>query len=378
MHARLCNPVWLFLSLTFFSPLLLVLGRAWLVGLGALCAFSIFERWPRELPPWLARWVLQLLGIVLMVPCTAFFAYWVSAGGSFDFLRDELRLAGVMSYSVVGIMSAPWIALAAMLRQREAFACDQQTAFALERSKLEREALDARMRLLQAQVRPHFLFNTLANVQALVDTGSPKASQVLGTLIAYLRASVPVLDEPFTTLGDEIALRVPISILCTDVHMPGLSGMDAAHAMGRRAHVVFVTAYDQYAVRAFAEGALDYLVKPVEETRLRDTIERLKLRVQTAAPALNTEELLPQLAEKLRPVSAPAPLRWIRASVGNALHLIPVDAIDFLRSDDRYTLVAWHDANGAAAEYLLPLPSLSSMSWRSPAPIPLHAWPSRA
>lgn len=60
-----------------------------------------------------------------------------------------------------------------------------------------------------------------------------------------------------------------------DVHMPGLSGMDAAHAIGRRAHVVFVTAFDQYAVRAFTEGALDYLVKPVEGARLADTVDRL-------------------------------------------------------------------------------------------------------
>lgn len=141
-----------------------------------------------------------------------------------------------------------------------------------------------------------------------------------------------------------------------DVHMPGLSGMDAAHAIGRRAHLVFVTAFDQYAVRAFAEGALDYLVKPVEVERLHDTVARLKLRLQTAAPALNTEALLQQLAERMRPAAAPAALRWIRASVGQALHLIPVDAIDYLRSDERYTLVAWHDGHGMQAEALIRTP----------------------
>jgi LytS/YehU family sensor histidine kinase len=108
--------------------------------------------------------------------------------------------------TMTGIFFAPWIALSAMLRQREAFARDQETAFERERSKLEREAIDARMRLLQAQVQPHFLFNTLANIQALVDTGSPKASEVLGSLIAYLRASVPLLNEPFSKLGDELDL----------------------------------------------------------------------------------------------------------------------------------------------------------------------------
>src|SRR5204863_7935464 len=82
----------------------------------------------------------------------------------------------------------------------------QALAFDLERSELERQALDARLRLLQAQVAPHFLFNTLANVQALVDTGSPQASAVLKSLVAYLRAAVPRLDETATTLGQELQL----------------------------------------------------------------------------------------------------------------------------------------------------------------------------
>lgn len=147
-----------------------------------------------------------------------------------------------------------------------------------------------------------------------------------------------------------------------DVHMPGLSGLDAAHAIGRRAHVVFVTAFDQYAVRAFTEGALDYLVKPVEAVRLADTIERLQQRLQRAEPALNTGELLDQLAARLQPRASTPPLRWIRATIGQALHLIPVEDIDFLRSDERYTLVAWHAANGTAAEALIrtPLRELAS------------------
>ena len=188
------------------SPALLVLGRVWLVGLFALLAFSLFERWPRTLPSWLARWVLQLLGVLAAVPIAALMAYWITTGGNFGFLQNQLRLAGFGILTVTGILFAPWIALGAMVRQREAFARRQQLSFALERSELERQALDARMRLLQAQVQPHFLFNTLANVQALVDTGSPKASQVLGILIAYLRAAVPLLDAPFSTLQDELAL----------------------------------------------------------------------------------------------------------------------------------------------------------------------------
>ena len=104
------------------------------------------------------------------------------------------------------MLFAPWIALGAMVRQREAFARHQALAFELERSQLERSALDARLRLLQAQVAPHFLFNTLANVQALVDAGSAQASGVLESLIAYLRAAVPRLHEQATTLGQELEL----------------------------------------------------------------------------------------------------------------------------------------------------------------------------
>src|SRR3989442_15231693 len=79
------------------------------------------------------------------------------------------------------------------------------------------------------------------------------------------------------------ALRPDVCFL--DVHMPGLSGIEAAHHIGRRAHLVFVTAYDQYAVEAFAQGVLDYLVKPVEQGRLAETGARLRDRLQAAQPA---------------------------------------------------------------------------------------------
>lgn len=193
-------------SLSSQSSTMLVVGRAWVVGLSALSAFSLIEHWPRHLPAWIGRWVLQIIAVVVAMPFGALLAYWLTTGRNFMFLQDQMRVAGLAGLIVTGLLFGPWIAFGAMVRQREAFARSQQLAFALERSQLERQALDARMRLLQAQVQPHFLFNTLANVQALVDTGSPMASQVLGTLIAYLRAAVPRLDQPFSTLGEEIAL----------------------------------------------------------------------------------------------------------------------------------------------------------------------------
>jgi len=144
-----------------------------------------------------------------------------------------------------------------------------------------------------------------------------------------------------------------------DVHMPGLSGVEAAHRIGSRAHLVFVTAYDDYAVEAFAQGVLDYLVKPVEPARLAETVARLKDRLRAAQPAPDTAALLEQVAARLARLhdgAAPAPLRWIRAQVGSALRLIPVEDIDYLRSDTKYTRVAWRGDGGAPAEALVRTP----------------------
>ncbi|MDB6164811.1 MAG: Transcriptional regulator protein [Xanthomonadaceae bacterium] len=141
-----------------------------------------------------------------------------------------------------------------------------------------------------------------------------------------------------------------------DVHMPGLSGVEAARTIGRRAHLVFVTAYDQYAVQAFAHGALDYLVKPVEPERLADTVARLQERLRIAGPVPDIDALLEQLATQLQKKAGIAPLRWIRASVGQALRLIPVDEIDFLRSDEKYTRIAWRGDAGKPGEALIRTP----------------------
>jgi DNA-binding LytR/AlgR family response regulator len=141
-----------------------------------------------------------------------------------------------------------------------------------------------------------------------------------------------------------------------DVHMPGLSGVEAAQRIGARAHLVFVTAYDQYAVQAFAQGVLDYLVKPVEPARLAETVARLKDRLRAAQPAPDVASLVEQLAAQLARLqggSAAAPLRWIRAQVGSSLHLIPVENVDYVRSDTKYTRVAWRGDGGEPAEALV-------------------------
>ena len=163
----------------------------------------------RALPgrPPLPRWILQLVGVVVAVPVGVLLAHLVHRWRSTSTPHTSTpQMTGLIVLIVEGLLFAPWIALGAMVRQRDVLARDQALAFALERSQLERNALETRLRLLQAQVEPHFLFNTLANVQELVDAGSPQAPHVLASLIAYLRAAVPRIHEPATTLGAELEL----------------------------------------------------------------------------------------------------------------------------------------------------------------------------
>jgi DNA-binding LytR/AlgR family response regulator len=143
------------------------------------------------------------------------------------------------------------------------------------------------------------------------------------------------------------------NICFLDVQMPGKTGVEAAQHITGRAHLVFVTAFDEYAVQAFAQGALDYLVKPVEPARLADTVLRLQERLRAAQPALETQALLQQLAQALNPEAATRGLRWVRASVGTTVRLIAVEDIDFLRAEEKYTQVAWRDDTGQPREAVI-------------------------
>jgi DNA-binding LytR/AlgR family response regulator len=123
------------------------------------------------------------------------------------------------------------------------------------------------------------------------------------------------------------------------------NGIDAARSIARRAEIVFVTAQEHYAVQAFEQGAIDYVVKPFEETRLANSVERLRSRLVAPQPlAAGLDAVLDRLATELKlrgDAEAPRYLRWIRASVGSSVRLIPVEQIAFLRSDEKYPRVAW-------------------------------------
>ncbi len=153
-------------------------------------------------------------------------------------------------------------------------------------------------------------------------------------------------------------------IVFLDIRMPGLTGVDAARQIAqlppREGHddellpeIVFITAYDQYAVEAFEQGVADYVLKPAERERLQLTVDRIRKRLaarrdvdtgpdpaeNARPPGAPLQQLLHQLSARLNPGSAPAYLQWIQATVGQAIQMIPVDEVLFFVSDEKYTRV---------------------------------------
>ncbi len=204
-----------------------------------------------------------------------------------------------------------------------------------------------------------------SRVTALIADDEPLLRERLRSQLARLWPALEVVAEArngreAVELFDEHAPQV----VFLDVHMPGLDGIGAARSIARRALVVFVTAYDRYAVQAFEQGAIDYVLKPFEDERLADTVARLRERL-AAGPGVvpasasasafgaaavasagardaELEAVIEKLSAEMRRRAPPrAHLQWIKASVGSALRLIPVDEVAYLRADEKYTLVAW-------------------------------------
>lgn len=165
--------------------------------------------------------------------------------------------------------------------------------------------------------------------------------------------------------GDEAVAAVAEhrpDLVFLDIRMPGKTGVEAAREIGDACHVVFITAYSEYAVEAFEHGAVDYVLKPAERDRLELTVTRLKKRMGTR-PA-DISGLLERLAAKLEAPGGGAVatdgastqyLQWIQASMGQQLRLIAVDDVLFFTSDEKYTRV---QANGFEALIRKPIKEL--------------------
>ncbi len=142
-----------------------------------------------------------------------------------------------------------------------------------------------------------------------------------------------------------------------DIRMPGVSGLEVARAAGPRCQVIFITAYEEYALRAFDEGAVDYLQKPVARERLMRAIERTRGRLGSRAPDMAA--LLDLVRSQLAPANPG--IKWITASVGHAVKMFPIDEVLFFQAQDKYTRVVTAESEGHIRTPLKELlPSLDS------------------
>ncbi len=184
---------------------------------------------------------------------------------------------------------------------------------------------------------------TPAPVRALIADDEPLLRERLRDLLRQAWPELEVVAEARNgrEAVEAFAAHAP-QVLFLDVHMPGVNGVEAARQIGGAALLVFVTAHEQYAVAAFEQGAIDYLVKPFDAVRLAATVQRLRARLAAPlAPPAGLDAVLEALAQRLAPAPASAHLQWITASVGAAVKLIPVAQVIYLRADEKYTLVVW-------------------------------------
>jgi DNA-binding LytR/AlgR family response regulator len=156
-----------------------------------------------------------------------------------------------------------------------------------------------------------------------------------------LQAAWPELDIVAVAVNGPDALEkistLRPEVVFLDIQMPGMTGLEVAQRLPYRPHIVFVTAYSEHAVAAFERDAVDYLLKPAQDDRLMQTIERLKERVTKKAPAADLEAMLSGLLNKLP--GREKHLKWIRAGVGNTVHNIDVDDVLYFEAEDKYTRV---------------------------------------
>jgi len=161
-------------------------------------------------------------------------------------------------------------------------------------------------------------------------------------LKARLDAAWPELEIVAEAANGEEALALANEkqpdIAFLDIRMPILSGLDVARELASRCHVVFVTAYDEYAIAAFDEGAIDYVLKPPMPEKIAKVVARLKSRLAQAP--LDLTALLAKLAAR---DEGAGPLKWIRASLGASMRMISVDDVLYFRAEDKYTKVVTRD-----------------------------------
>lgn len=171
---------------------------------------------------------------------------------------------------------------------------------------------------------------------AVIAEDEPLVRREIRDTLAALWPELAVLAEVGDGLEAVAALeRFHPSVFFLDIQMPGLNGLEVAQRLHGRAHVVFITAFDQYAISAFEQGALDYVLKPISAARMRVAVDRLRSRLSTPPPDMH------RIAELLRELAPPESkyLKWLTVPHAGELRVIAVAEIAYLRADQKYTTV---------------------------------------
>ena len=184
----------------------------------------------------------------------------------------------------------------------------------------------------------------------LIADDEPHLARALAAELARLWPGLQIVHTARN--GEEAAERIAAlqpDVAFLDIQMPGLTGLEVAQGIEGRTRVVFVTAFDEYAVQAFEHEALDYVLKPIRAERLAATVQRVQkaLAAPEAAAGLDGAQLLAALQRLLpaasNPPAAPERLRWVRASQGELMHQVAVEDVLFFQADDKYTCVRTAD-----------------------------------
>ncbi|MBA1149381.1 response regulator transcription factor [Ectothiorhodospiraceae bacterium WFHF3C12] len=187
------------------------------------------------------------------------------------------------------------------------------------------------------------------NITAVIADDEPALAEDLRRRLARLWPELQVTGLAHDGEAALAAIRESSpAVVFLDIRMPGLTGLEVAGELPGTCHLVFVTAYDQYAVEAFERAAADYLLKPVKDDRLAETVRRLRRRMDGGEAPGEMTALLERVEALTRPA---APLQWIRASVGESVELVPVDEVRYFTADAKYTSVVTADR-----EYLIRKP----------------------
>jgi DNA-binding LytR/AlgR family response regulator len=181
----------------------------------------------------------------------------------------------------------------------------------------------------------------MANLEAIIADDEEHLRIYLKSKLAELWPELRICGEAENGLEAlDLIETIRPAIAFLDIKMPGLSGIEVAQKIGTNCRVVFITAFDQYAVKAFENEAVDYLLKPVTDKRLEKTIKRLKKQISAISkPSIDFSRTMDRLLAALKDNQPSGYLKWIKVRHGEEVRLISIDEVCYFKAEDKYTVV---------------------------------------